>query len=313
MRGAKRVAAAAMALMLAAGISACSPLLHDDPTNTPPTLTKVETADPMDVAQPWSPASAGTRSVTAAGFERNYIMSLPPGAHERSRLPVIFVFHGYKESAETIREYSGLDSADAIVVYMEGIDKAWAPAPYAVTTGEQDLAYVDAVYDQLINEFAVDRARVFAAGLSNGGGFAAYVGCQRPQAFTAVATVAGAFYEKVSAGCSAIPMKHVDFHGTHDAVINYAGGERHSTVYGSSAELMEDAARRSRCDAEPAISAVSPTIEEYRWTGCDAAVTHYRIEGGPHVWPGSIKDTSATVSIGFATRQILHFFGVGLR
>ena len=100
-----------MALMLAAGISACSPLLHDDPTNTPPTLTKVETADPMDVAQPWSPASAGTRSVTAAGFERNYIMSLPPGAHERSRLPVIFVFHGYKESAETCLLYTS-DAAD---------------------------------------------------------------------------------------------------------------------------------------------------------------------------------------------------------
>lgn len=302
-----------MLTLLAVATSACSPSLIDAPANTPPTPTEASTALPTSAALSWSPASAGTRTIEAGGMERTYIISLPPGARERARLPLIFVFHGYQETAESIREYSGLDSADAIVVYMQGVENAWAPAPYALTSGDQDLAFVDAVYDMLVEEFPVDRARVFAAGLSNGGGFAAFLGCQRPQSFTAVATVAGAFYQKVSEGCSAIPMKHVDFHGTDDVVINYAGGERHSTVYGSSAELMQDAAKRSRCDSEPASTAISPTVEEYRWDDCDAAVMHYRIEGGPHVWPGARQDQSQTVSTGFATRQILHFFDIGLR
>ena len=195
---------------------------------------------------------------------------------------------------------------------MQGVDNAWAPAPYAATSGEQDLAFVDAALHQLTLDFSVDRARVFAAGFSNGGGFAAYLGCQRPQEFTAVATVAGAFYEKVSEGCSMIPMKHIDFHGTADPVIAYAGGSRHNHVYDSTEELMSDAAERNRCDPQPVERIVSNDVVEQRWVGCDAGLVHYRIVGGGHSWPGEAKHSSPSVPSGFATRTLLEFFGIAL-
>lgn len=250
--------------------------------------------------------------VEAGGLKRDFILHVPAGAKQRAKLPLILVFHGYGEEAESIRAHSGLDAADALVAYMQGVDNAWAPAPYAKTTGEQDLAFVDAALGQLSSEFAVDRARVFAAGLSNGGGFAAFLGCQRPQQFTAVATVAGAFYEKVSESCSMIPMKHIDFHGTADTVIAYAGGSRHDHVYDSTAELMEDAAKRNRCDPEPLETVVSDAVVQQRWDECDAGLEHYRIVGGGHVWPGGGNDSSHLVASGFATRTLLDFFGVPL-
>lgn len=274
------------------------------------TAATVPADDNVVEVEPWSEAAVETRTVQAAGIERRYLLSLPEGARERARLPLILVFHGYREDAESIQRYSGLNGADAIVAYLQGNDQAWAPAPYATTTGEQDLAFVDAVREQLSAEFDVDRARVFATGLSNGGGFAAYVGCQRPQDFTAVATVAAAFYSPVSEGCSAIPIKHIDFHGTEDRVIEYAGGQRHGTVYDSAVDMAYEAAERNRCQPEPVETHVTDTVVEERWLDCDAGLEHYRIEGGPHVWPGGDTDKSNTVPEGFATRRQLEFFGV---
>lgn len=270
---------------------------------------------PQDVVrevEPWSDPAIERRQVTSAGLKRDYILSVPRGAKQRDRLPLILVFHGYKEDAERIRQHSQLDKADAVVAFMDGVGEAWAPAPYAETSGEQDLAFVDDVLDQLEGEYSIDRTRIFAAGFSNGGGFAGFVGCQRPQEFSGVATVAGAFYQRVAAGCSSIPMKHVDFHGTADPIISYGGGERHETVYNSAPEMLEEAAVRNHCAGRREDVELSHTVTKLSWDDCDAALSHYRIEGGPHVWPGGASDKTGLVSEGFATRTLLEFFGVGL-
>lgn len=267
--------------------------------------------DQVREVEPWAEPEVERRRIKAAGLDRNYVLSLPAGARQRDRLPVIFAFHGYREDPETTRRASRLDRADAIVAYMAGVGNAWAPAPYAKTTGEQDLAFVDGVLAELGDEFSIDRARVFATGMSNGGGFAAYVGCQRPQDFTGVATVSAAFYERVSEGCSQIPMKRIDFHGTKDSIISYEGGERHQSVYESTEDMLEEAARRNHCGAREEDIEVPPEITRIAWGGCDAATVHYRIEGGPHTWPGGVGDKSGTAPAGFATRAQLKFFGVG--
>ena len=270
---------------------------------------------PQDVVrevEPWSDPAIDRRQMTSAGLKRDYILSVPRGAKQRDRLPLILVFHGYMEDAERIRQHSQLDKADAVVAFMDGVGKAWAPAPYAETTGEQDLAFVDDVLGQVEGEYSIDRTRIFAAGFSNGGGFAAFVGCQRPQEFSGVATVAGAFYQRVSSGCSSIPMKHVDFHGTADPIISYDGGERHETVYNSTPEMLEEAAARNHCAGRREDVALSPTVTKLSWDDCDAALSHYRIVGGPHVWPGGTSDNTGLVSDEFAARTLLEFFGVGL-
>lgn len=274
-------------------------------------MSTVAQADVVEEVTPWSAPTSERRTIQAAGMKRNYLVSLPAGATERERLPVIFVFHGYREDIETARRSSQLDRADAIVAYMAGVGNAWAPAPYAKTTGAQDLAFVDAVLAELSWQYSVDRARVFATGMSNGGGFAAYIGCQRPQEFTGVATVSAAFYERVSEGCSAIPMKHIDFHGTNDTIISYEGGERHDSVYESTQDMLEETATRNHCAGRMEEIEVAPAITEYTWADCDAATLHYRIEGGPHTWPGCPGDKSRTAPAGFATRTLLDFFGVG--
>ncbi len=264
----------------------------------------------VEEGKPWAEPYSERHFINAGGLTRTYELHLPAGARERDRLPVVFAFHGYLEDIAKMRRSSQLDRADAIIAYLGGEGDAWAPAPYAKTTGEQDLAFVDAVLEQIGRDFSIDRARVFATGMSNGGGFAAYLGCQRPQEFTGVATVAAAFYERVSEGCSAIPMKHIDFHGTNDSIISYEGGQRHQSVYESTQAMLEESAERNHCAARAEEAELSPTVTQYTWQDCDAALVHYRIAGGKHVWPGAPEDTSGTTSSGFATRRQMEFFGI---
>lgn len=241
------------------------------------------------------------RTIRAGGLTRTYVVSLPPFVEHRERLPLVLVFHGYGQQAESLRQHSGMDRADAVVAYLQGVDNAWAPAPYAATTGEQDLAFFDAVRAELIAEYDLDPARVFVTGFSNGGGFAAYVGCQRPQEVTAVGTVAAAFYESTTAGCSAIPMKRIDFHGTEDTIMRYDGGRKYGTVYEASEANIDEAAQRNRCVGAPLISRISDEVVVRRWLDCDAETEHYRVDGGGHAWPE------------FATQRQLEFFGIPAR
>ena len=309
----RHVIRAAAAIGLAATcFSAAGCAGHSAPLRTAITTLPEAPEDIVREVEPWSDPAVERRQTTSAGLTRDYILSVPRGAKQRDRLPLILVFHGYREDAERIRQHSQLDKADAVVAFMDGVGEAWAPAPYAKTTGEQDLAFVDDVLAQLKGEYSIDRTRIFAAGFSNGGGFAAFVGCQRPQQFSGVATVAGAFYQRVSAGCSTIPMKHVDIHGTADPIISYDGGERHETVYNSTPEMLEEAAARNHCAGRREDVALSPVVTKLSWDDCDAALSHYRIEGGPHVWPGGTSDNTALVSEGFATRALLESLGVGL-
>lgn len=299
-------------LLAAAGVVLCSAACADAPEQLSE-IVPSSVRDHVAEVEPWSRPDTHERKIQVGERERSYLLSVPPGAKQRANLPMIFAFHGYGEDAASIRKYSRLDVADAIVVYLDGVGRAWAPAPYAKTSGGEDLAFVDAVREEVMGEFSVDKARVFATGLSNGGGFATYLGCQRPQDFTAVASVSAAFYHRVSEGCSSIPIKHVDFHGTDDSVMSYSGGERHDTAYESIEAMLEETAQRNHCAPEYVEKPLSETVSELRWDGCDAPLVHYRVTGGPHIWPGGAYDTSETTTRGFATRTQLAFFGVPMR
>ncbi|MBG6121557.1 alpha/beta hydrolase family esterase [Corynebacterium aquatimens] len=253
------------------------------------------------------------RTIKAGGLERGYRVSIPPEIEKRSGIPLIFAFHGFEGSAKTMEQFTDFDAAEAVVVYADGVNKAWAPAPYAETTGEQDLAFYDQVREKMIAEFPVHPHKVFVTGLSNGGGFAAFIGCNRAHQIAGVATVSAAFYEGVFDDCTPIPVKHIDFHGTDDSVMKYGGGERHGRRYMAMEDVLKYAAKRNHCNPQPIISQSTRAGVEQNWVHCDAQLRHFRLDGGRHVWPGGAQEIVFDGADGFASRQILNFFGVKYR
>ncbi|WP_165857951.1 alpha/beta hydrolase family esterase [Corynebacterium alimapuense] len=231
------------------------------------------------------------------GQSRSYLWSTPADYDPEEPVPVIFVFPGWGRSEEEMARTAGLNNADALLVYPRGIAQAWAPAPYAETTGSEDLAFIRTILAELDDDFAVDSAQIFATGLSNGGGFAAYLGCQLPGTFAAVAPVAAAYYEGVQTDCLDIPIATLDIHGTADDIMSYNGGERNDATYESVPGVLEKLAVRNNC-SDSSTKTISRSVKEKTWSGCSQSLKHIQMVSGGHEWPS------------LATEEILEFFGV---
>ncbi|APT93709.1 feruloyl esterase [Corynebacterium phocae] len=237
-------------------------------------------------------------------------MHLPKDYSPQQKWPVVLAFHGWKEQAEAIEDYTQLNAAQAIMVYPQGVEGAWAPAPYATTSGAEDVEFVTNIVDSVRATYAVDDSRIHAVGMSNGGGFAVYLSCQIPETFNSVASISAAYYDKIHESCADTGVGRLDIHGTNDPVVSYYGGKRHETGYRSVDEILKRDQVRNGCQPDVEAVRLSSTSLRMRWLGCDSPLVHIRIGGGSHVWPGGTYDHSEELPPGFATDAVLDFFGI---
>ncbi|MDP9850991.1 alpha/beta hydrolase family esterase [Corynebacterium lowii] len=263
--------------------------------------------------EPFQETPLGESSVIAmssAGMQRSMILSMPTTPAPEKGYPVIFMFHGWQENAALMRDYAEMDNTEAIVVYPDGLMRAWGGGPYAQTNDNRgDEALVRDIIGRLEVTYSINRERVFVAGMSNGGGFATLLGCRVNDVIKAVASISSANYEGIRYGCSTAPMPTLAIHGTADQVMNFEGGIRHGTRYYSIAEAREADVERNQC-REAITKPVSDTIERTVWQGCDARTEFYTIYGGVHIWGGNPDDLNETVPKHFASDTVLEFFGV---
>ena len=241
---------------------------------------------------------------------RSFILSVPENYTAQKQWPVVLAFHGWGQSAENLRGYSRLDAAQAITVFPTGKKKAWSPAPYAETSGSEDKKFVLDILDSLRATYNVDDSRLYATGMSNGGGFAAYLACQMPGIFHSVATISAAYYEDILKDCAHEPVGRLDMHGTDDPVVGYYGGTRHKTKYFSVESVLEQDRKRNKCSEKVDTNRLVNNALDMHWRGCSAPLEHIRIGGGSHVWPGGLGDKNNEVGKFFATDRVLDFFGI---
>ncbi len=156
---------------------------------------------------------------------RRYWLDAPDAPADRP-LPVVFVFHGFRDRAENLRRGTGFGTLARrdgfIAVFPDGHDgvrllgttgRGWdIGADDAV-----DRAFVGGLLDRLERERCVDRRRVFATGMSNGGFFSSLLGCQLADRFAAVAAVAGGM--ELGPCRPARPVPVLLLYGSNDAVV----------------------------------------------------------------------------------------------
>lgn len=263
---------------------------------TPTSATaQSSTGDPALTSQLSSQLLAGSssyhlihRSFTQAGVNREYRIGVPALFDETRSYPVIIGFGGRHQTAAQFRDYAGLEQVargNAIIIYAQGVNNSWAGAPYASTTMSQDIDYIRTAINDVLNNYSGDTNRVYATGLSNGGGMAAALSCHAPGLVDAVASVAGAFYNPTVTGCLASPVPTLIMHGTHDDTVAYAGGARHGAPYRGVYQTFESFAWRNGCT-----TAMVHQTHEYHGTTtfrpaqCHSATELVRVNGGGHTW-----------------------------
>ncbi len=241
------------------------------------------------------------------GRSRPYLLHLPrevvPG------LPLVVQLHG--RGIEPLlfdrwTGYSGLaDEAGFVLAMPRAVGAAWNDGRSRGRTGHgegiDDVAYLVAVIDDLIEHRAVDAERVYLVGMSNGATMAGRLAWERPERLAAVAQVAGTLAVDLASGSApSLPLPLLQIHGTRDRVAPYAGGRATGWMRllvgrapaGPSLPVDEWArlcVDRNGDEVEPETITLAPGVSVRRWRGHSPSsdLAFYRVEGGGHTWPGS--------------------------
>jgi polyhydroxybutyrate depolymerase len=180
------------------------------------------------------PRGLSSRELAIDGKRRTYLVYLPPAAGPETRLPLVFVHHGYTMSGRKmfdVTRYAALADAEGIAVVFPdgqgGPDSTAAPwnvgtgvcpsilgAP-PVATGD-DFAFLDAMTADVAADQCLDTEHVFVTGFSMGGYFSHHAGCMRPD-IRGIAPHSGGTHGL--AGCKSARKPVIIFHGAADPVI----------------------------------------------------------------------------------------------
>lgn len=241
-------------------------------------------------------AHRSTHSIVSSGRTRDYTVFVPATYDGSRPVPLVISLHGAGLWGAAQREISRWDAVAKregfIVVYPTGAGRA-APKAWRVSRGaglERDVAFISDLIDTLSARFRIDPRRIYANGLSNGGGMSFVLSCRLSHRIAAVGMV-GAAYTLPFDWCEdRRPVPAVMIHGTADPVTLYAGGKSwvaprpFPSIPGWAAAW----ARRNRCARGPVDSQVAPGVTRRAYGDCAAGadVMLYSIEGGGHTWPG---------------------------
>ncbi len=261
-------------------------------------------------------------TMISSGQKREYLLYVP-GSYDRSRpTPLVISMHGgggWPGHLESTSRWNRLaEEHGFLVVYPAGSD---VPKSWRVGRGAglwTDVRFISELIDTLESAYNIDPTRIYANGLSNGGGMAFVLSCRLSQRIAAVGLVAPALSLPWSWCKNPRPVPMIAFHGTADTVTPYHGGRSPAfpdrLVLPSIPTWTASWAGRNQCGTNPVESRVAADVTRLEYTSCadDAAVVLYTIEGGGHTWPGGepmpewlTGHTSDGVD---ATRQMWVFF-----
>jgi polyhydroxybutyrate depolymerase len=157
-----------------------------------------------------------------------------------------------------------------------------------------DVAFIDALLDRLESELCIDRDRVYATGMSNGGMFVHRLGCDMAERFAAIAPVAGTLARGFNCAPPASPRVSVlHIHGTEDDLVRADGLPGYDGFLYTPVEKVMDAwasGGSQGCEAEATPYPTSGDgLGEFACsqradceTGAEVVSCYWKAE---HVWP----------------------------
>jgi len=264
------------------------------------------------MAQPVS-MSAGTHELKFRfqGSARNYLLHVPHNYNPQHPAALVVALHGggghaaYMADDERYGLIAKSEREGFIALFPNGYSKfprgrlatwnAGGCCGDARDRNSDDVGFVRALVDEIGAQVRIDRQRIFATGMSNGGMMAYRLACEAADLFHAVASVAGTEAQADCQPARPIPVLHI--HARNDTHVLFDGGTG-PDAFRDSAKVMnfvsvpETVARwvkRNRCDSRPRRVLDKPGAYCDEYSGCaeTATVRLCVTEAGGHSWPGA--------------------------
>jgi polyhydroxybutyrate depolymerase len=239
------------------------------------------------------------RELLIGDRRRTYLLHVPPLPAPDRGLPLVLAFHPGLSWGKRFAQVTGMsdaaDSAGFAVAYPDAYRRAWNAGDCcgpAQREGVDDVAFAEALIDDVNGALGIDPDRVFAAGFSNGGAFAYRLACEKSDRIVAVAVVAAALRLPVGTCRPARPVSVLHIHGLADPVAPFDGGVGVVAENGESPPVRDTIATfvaANGCSGQPRTEHPSAKVTVTTYSGCRSSTTVelYTIADMGHAWPGA--------------------------
>jgi polyhydroxybutyrate depolymerase len=246
------------------------------------------------------------------GFERNYLIHIPPGYDRRKPLPLVIVIHGAFDTAKGIEEASGFsalaDRKGFLVMYPNGIGimgllQHWNAGHCCGKAAEDkidDVGYLNACIDSASKRLSIDSDRIFMVGFSNGGMLTYRFCAESGNRLAGAAVLAGAIGSRLgddppmwTVPGTTSPMPMLIMHGLEDKHVPFKGGSLKPADPPRYYDSVDDAVaywhRQNGCRSDKdKFKIINAWVRLQQWEDCSSRrpVRLYTIGNWAHVWPG---------------------------
>ncbi len=271
-----------------------------------------------------------SRSYRNGSGTRDYRLYIPSG-YRGEPVPFVVMLHGCTQSPEDFaagtRMNKHAEERTCLVAYPEqsaaaNSSRCWNWfRPEDQQRGYGEPALIAGITRQVMSDFAVDRARVYIAGLSAGGAAASIMGSAYADLYAAIGIhsglAAGSAQDMPSAFAA---MRHggqvrqaagrapivptIVFHGDQDRTVNPQNAELILAQAATGIELEK------RVERDQVFGGHAYTRTRYIDRAGSVLLELWVVHGEGHAWSGGSRDGSYTDPNGpDATREMLRFFG----
>jgi polyhydroxybutyrate depolymerase len=259
--------------------------------------------------------------------DRYYLLHVPPRALSGEALPLVLALHGGGGNPAQFKEEAGFDELSDregfFVVYPAGTGVlprrllTWNAGTdccgYALENEVDDVAFLEALIDDVARRARVDENRVYVTGHSNGGMMSHRFAAEASDRVAAIAPVAGAMGIASFNPARPVPVLHI--HSVDDPRALYYGGlgppfplggnrVEHEPVMAGIEKWIE----RNGCGEAPRVNDervgeagtmnAGQRAVRLTWEPCAGApVVHWRLEGVGHGWPGAVPVGRGTTEL----------------
>ena len=266
-------------------------------------------------------------SIVSSGENREYLLYVPESYDSTRPTPLVISLHGgglWPAQQMNLSGWNRLaDEEGFIVVYPAGAGYPMKWETFEYDDPDLDVRFISELIGKVQSAYNIDRARIYANGLSNGGGMAFVLSCTLSDRIASVGMVAAAQTLPLDWCMNSRPVPMISFHGDADPIAFYNGGAMGGPeaitpvrpVFPAARDFMGQWAQRNRCATRPVESRFAADVSRLEYLDCadDAAVMLFTIYGAGHTWPGNGEPflgwlagpTSESVD---ATREMWAFF-----
>jgi len=271
-----------------------------------------------------------TKTIQHEGFERTYHVYLPTNFNKENPSSMVLALHGGGGSGSDFENdvsagtlTAAAEARNVILVTPEGIDKRWNDGRSEHFGNDRmydDLGFISAIIDHMIENYNVNADKVYATGISNGGLMSIRLALDLSNKIAAVAPVTAQISKAIESKVPEFPISIMIINGEDDPLVPYDGGCIEVLILAegcrgevlSTHESIEKFKGYNQCtnsiETEPLINNLpidGTSVEISRYQDCEQGteVVLVKVNGGGHTWPGGAQYLPVGI-VGKVSREI---------